>query len=77
MEIYKSITAKAARVNAGLSTQDAAAGLGVTRATLNNYESGRTSPPWEIVEKMSELYQYPKGSILFALHSTKSGLTKQ
>lgn len=71
---YIKITAKAARVNAGYSVGKAASALGVSRSTLNNYERGKTSPPWEIVEKMSELYQYPKGSFLFALRSTKSEL---
>ena len=73
MEHFKPITAKAARVNAGLSTQEASNKIGVSRATLNNYEAGRTSPPWEIVEKMSVVYKYPKSGLLFTLQTTKSG----
>jgi len=72
MENYRPITAKAARVNAGLSMQKAAEELGISRATLNNYEAGRTSPPWEIVEKMSAVYQYPASGFLFTSQSTKS-----
>lgn len=66
------ISAKAARVNANLKLDQAAGELGITRRTLQNYEAGRTSPPWEIVEKMSRLYKYPIGGISFALQSTKS-----
>lgn len=60
MAQFVTITAKAARVNAGLSVANASSRLGISRATLNNYEAGRTSPPWELVEMMSELYKYPK-----------------
>jgi len=74
---YIPISAKAARVNAGYNSTDAARLLGVSRVTLNNYESGKTSPPWDIVELMSELYQYPKGGLLFARHSTKSASKKE
>lgn len=73
MEQYRPITAKAARVNAGLSMQKASELLGISRATLNNYEAGRTSPPWEIVEKMSEIYKYPSSGFLFIQQSSKSG----
>jgi len=52
--------------------QKAAEELGISRATLNNYEAGRTSPPWEIVEKMSAVYQYPASGFLFTSQSTKS-----
>lgn len=70
------ITGKAARVNAGISVIDAAKELGVSRTTLTNYESGRSSPPWEIVERMSELYNYPKSGFSFARQSPKSASKK-
>lgn len=72
MEHTRAMTAKALRVNAGIGSQEAAESLGIARQTLNSYETGKSSPPWEIVERMSEMYDYPIGSILFAKQSTKS-----
>lgn len=74
MEQYKPISPKAARVNARISTTKAAEQLGISRATLSSYEAGRTSPPWEIVEKMGNLYDWPITAISFARQSTKSGV---
>lgn len=72
MEHTRAITAKAARVNAGIGLQKAADALGIARQTLNSYENGKYSPPWELVERMSEMYNYPIGSLLFARQSPKS-----
>ena len=44
MQKFPKITLAAARVNAGLSQQEAAKALGVSVATLQNYESGKTVP---------------------------------
>lgn len=53
------ITLEAARVNAHFTQKEAAKALKISVATLQNYESGRTTPDWSIVRKIEELYQYP------------------
>lgn len=50
------ITLAAARVNAGLSQKDAAKLIGVHPSTLRNYESGKTSPDWDVVRKIEKAY---------------------
>lgn len=40
-------------------TLEAAKALGISVATLQNYESGRTTPDWNLVRRIEELYQYP------------------
>ena len=58
MQIPK-ITLEAARVNAHFTQREAAIALGISVATLQNYESGRTTPDWNLVRRIEELYQYP------------------
>lgn len=53
------ISIEAARVNAGLRLNDAAKELGVATSTLSGYENGKTKPPFDIVEKMAVLYNWP------------------
>lgn len=53
------MTLKAARVNAKLSSKDAAKALGICTSTLKNYESGRTEPSWTVVKKMEKVYGVP------------------
>lgn len=50
------ITMRAARVNVGLTQSEAADRLGVTEATLHNYECGKTAPTVLIALKMVKLY---------------------
>lgn len=50
------ITIKAARVNAGLTQRQAAKLLGINPDTLSRYESGRSVPRVDMIEKMSKLY---------------------
>lgn len=58
MEIPK-ITLEAARVNAHLTQREAAKKLNIAAATLQNYESGKTTPDWKMVRKIEALYNYP------------------
>lgn len=51
------ISIKAARVNRNISQKKAAELLGINRATLRNYESGKSPLRWEILDKMTSLYQ--------------------
>jgi transcriptional regulator with XRE-family HTH domain len=59
------ITIRAARVNKGLSVEDAAAKLGVSKYSLSNYEKGRTCPTVATGKKMSELYGIPYDNLDF------------
>ena len=59
------ISLAAARVNANLSQQEAAELLGVSRATLANYEAGRNVPDWDMVQKIGDVYHYPTDYIFF------------
>lgn len=59
MQIPPKITLEAARINAGFSQRSAAHALGISLATYQNYESGKTSPSWHLVKKIEELFCYP------------------
>lgn len=63
---YPKITMKAARVNANLSQRDAAEALGVNVSTVQNYETGKTVPDWEMVKKIEKIYGIPADLIIFA-----------
>lgn len=63
---YPKITLKAARVNANLSQKAAADAIGVNVATLQNYETGKTVPDWDIVKRIESVYKFPADFILFA-----------
>lgn len=54
------ISYAAARINASLKQEEAAKKLGVSLSTLQHYESGKTSPNWEMHTRMAELYGLPK-----------------
>lgn len=58
MQIPK-ISLEAARVNARFTQKDAAKALGISVATLRNYESGKTTPDWKLVRRIEKLYKYP------------------
>lgn len=57
------ISLAAARVNAGLSQKEAAKSLNTSIKTIQNHESGKTEPGWEMVEKYSKLYGLPIGNL--------------
>ena len=63
------ISLKAARVNANLSQKTAANQLGISVATLQNYESGKTIPDWDMVKEIESVYRFPADYILFARNS--------
>lgn len=50
------MTLAAARINAGLKQEEAARLLGVTRATVSNWERGVHAPTSENIMKIVELY---------------------
>ena len=53
------ISIKAARVNADLNITKAAKELGVATSTLSGYENGDVIPRFDMLEKMSALYNIP------------------
>lgn len=65
MQHIPQISLKAARVNANLSQQEAAKKLGISKATLQNYESGQTVPDILISRKIEEVYDFPIDYIFF------------
>lgn len=59
------ISLKAARVNANLSQQEAAKLLGISKATLQNYEAGNTVPDILMSRKIEDVYNFPSDYIFF------------
>lgn len=59
------ISLRACRVNSNLSIEKASKMLGITRQTLQNWESGRTSPTVENVKKICEVYNVRYDNIMF------------
>lgn len=66
---YPKITLKAARVNAGLTQREAAKALNIDVSTLQNYETGKTVPDWEMVKKIETVYCFPADFIIFTRQS--------
>lgn len=65
MQAVPMISLKAARVNAGLSQKKAAEMLGISKATLQNYEAGSTIPNILMSKKIEEVYHFPVDYIFF------------
>lgn len=57
------ISLAAARVNADLLQEHAAAKIGVTAKTLRNYEQGKTAIPYHVLKKAVKLYRIPEENI--------------
>ena len=53
------ITLKAARVNAGMTQDEAAHALNKTKQTIVNWESGLTEIKYRDLMRLSELYSMP------------------
>lgn len=72
MQVIPQISMKAARVNADLSQDEAAKRLGISRATLQNYESGSTIPDILTARKIEEVYRFPVDYIFFGANNALS-----
>lgn len=59
------ITLKAARVNAGLTQKAAAHALGVSNATIVNWEQGKSSPKQTNLSRLCALYGVPYDDLFF------------
>lgn len=66
------ISLEAARVNAGLTQEQAASKLGVSRGTIMNWEKGRIAPRIPEMDRMAKLYQIPVDYIFLPHNSTLS-----
>lgn len=53
------ISLNAARVNAGLTQEQAAKAIGKTKQTIVNWETGKTGIKYSDLVKLSELYRMP------------------
>jgi DNA-binding XRE family transcriptional regulator len=56
---------KAARVNAGLTQQEAAKRLKISKATLLGYENGKTIPKIDMAQRLAKLYRLTVNDIIF------------
>jgi len=59
------ISLKAARVNANLTQDEAAARIGVTKATIRNWEKGRSYPTAHQIEIIQREYGVPYDHLNF------------
>lgn len=59
------ITLKAARVNAGLTQDEVARELCISKSTIVNYEKYRTIPDIETAQKMARLYGVSVNDLIF------------
>ena len=59
------ITLSAARVNAGLTIDQARKLLNVSKNTLIKWEKGLSCPTWDKVQLIGEVYKWPTDHIIF------------
>lgn len=59
------ISLRAARVNAGLTQNEAAKKIGVTRDTLRNWETGKSSPNVVVFKTIEKVYGMSYDDISF------------
>ena len=59
------ISLRAARVNAGLTQEQAADKIGIARQTLVNYETGKTFPDIKTLRRIADVYGIDKDRISF------------
>lgn len=66
------ISLAAARVNAGLTQEEVATRIGVSKQTIINWEKGRIVPGIPEIEILSSVYDIPQDNIFLPCYSTKS-----
>jgi len=59
------MTLKAARINKGLSLEDASVELGISPDCLRSYEAGKTFPTVPKIRRMEAVYGVPYSEIDF------------
>ncbi|MEY8385955.1 helix-turn-helix transcriptional regulator [Oscillospiraceae bacterium 38-13] len=68
---YPKISLAAARVNANLTQAEAADLVGVSRITLQSYETGKTVPTITVCRKIEAVYKFPISCIDFEQSAPK------
>ena len=66
---YPKITLRAARVNQKLSQKQAGEAIGVSRDTIQNYETGKTIPSWDKVQMIEKVYKISADYLIFGRDS--------
>ena len=64
------ISLAAARVNAGMTQEDVAARMHVSKNTVINWEKGKVSPAFAALQALSALYRIPIDNIFLPVKST-------
>lgn len=60
------ISLAAARVNAGLTQDDVARAMHISKQTIVNWEKAKSEPKTSQARQLSELYKMPYDAIIFA-----------
>ena len=66
------ISLPAARVNKGLTQEEVASKMGVSKQTIINWEKGRVVPGIPEMEMLSRIYEIPQDNIFLPCYSTNS-----
>lgn len=66
------ISLASARVNSEMTQDDVAKLMGVSKATIVNWEKGRVIPGIPELSMLCEIYEIPKDNIFLPKKSTKS-----
>ena len=66
------ISLAAARVNAGLTQDDVAKKMGVSKQTIINWEKGRIVPKIPEIKMLTDIYNISEEYIFLPCYSTKS-----
>lgn len=66
------ISLAAARVNAGMTQEDVAREMHVSKQTIVNWEKGKIVPGIPEVEMLARIYNIPQDNIFLPCYSTKS-----
>lgn len=64
------VTLKAARINAGLTQNEAALKLNVSKDSVSNWERGKTYPDIPVLKRIEKLYGVDYKDIIFCQQIT-------
>lgn len=64
------ISLASARVNAGMTQEEIAHKMGVSKKTIINWEKGNTSPSFAVIQMLSSIYGIPADYIFLQKKST-------
>ena len=64
------MTLKSARVNAGLTQEEAAKELHISVSSLASYEKGKTFPDVPVIKRIEALYKVSYSNLFFSVKNT-------